>query len=174
MRTIENTKSLNQFLTFFLGDEEYAVTVLKVTEIIGCSALTKVPATPPWIRGVLNLRGAVVPVVDLSVKFGIGPTEITSRTCVVIVEIEHDGEKLVFGVMADAVSQVIDVSAEEVQPPPSFGPRVRVDCIHGMCNSNGRFVMLLDIDRVLASTEILSASTSATDDAEVAHLRAAV
>jgi purine-binding chemotaxis protein CheW len=166
MRTNENTQSLNQFLTFFLGDEEYAVTVLKVTEIIGCSALTKVPGTPTWIRGVLNLRGAVVPVVDLSVKFGIGPTEITPRTCVVIVEIEHDGEKLVLGVMADAVSQVIELGADEIQPPPSFGPRVRVDCIQGMCNSNGRFVVLLDIDRVLSSTEILAAATSVIDEHE--------
>jgi purine-binding chemotaxis protein CheW len=170
MRTIENTQSLNQFLTFFLGDEEYAVTVLKVTEIIGCSALTKVPGTPTWIRGVLNLRGAVVPVVDLSVKFGIGPTEITPRTCVVIIEIEHDGEKLVLGVMADAVSQVIELGADEIQPPPSFGPRVRVDCIQGMCNSNGRFVVLLDIDRVLSATEILAAATSVID--EMDHLEA--
>lgn len=158
MRAIESTKSLNQFLTFYLAEEEYAITILKVTEIIGCSNLTKVPGAPSWIRGVLNLRGAVVPVVDLAVKFAMGSTEITRRTCVVVVEIEHDGERLVLGVMADAVHQVIELGADEIQPRPSFGPRVRVDCIQGMGDSNGRFVVLLDIDRVLSANEILAAS----------------
>ena len=156
--------SENQFLTFFLADEEYAITILKVTEIIECAVLTKVPGTPRWIRGVINLRGAVVPVVDLSVKFGLAPTIITRRTCVVIVEIDHDGERLILGVMADAVNQVIELTPGEIQPPPSFGPKVRVDCIQGMGNSNGRFVVLLDIDRVLSSNDILAATSAAIED----------
>ena len=150
---------MNQYLTFYVAGEEYAVTILKVTEIIECVTLTHVPGTPPWIRGVLNLRGAVVPVVDLAVKFGLAPTELTRRTCVVMVELEHDNERLVLGVMADSVHQVVELTPDQIQPPPSFGPKVRVDCIQGMGGSNGdAFVVLLDIDRVLSSSEILAAS----------------
>lgn len=147
----------NQYLTFWMAGEEYGVTILKVTEILECATLTRVPGTPPWIRGVLNLRGAVVPVVDLAVKFALPPTVITRRTCVVMVELEHESERLILGVMADAVHQVVELGPGEIQPPPSFGPKVRVDCIEGMGNSNGRFVVLLDMDRVLSSNEILEA-----------------
>lgn len=149
---------MNQYLTFYVAGEEYAVTILKVTEIIECVSLTHVPGTPTWIRGVLNLRGAVVPVVDLAVKFGLAPTVLTRRTCVVMVELEHEGERLVLGVMADSVHQVIELGPDQIQPPPSFGPKVRVDCIQGMGNNGSAFVVLLDIDRVLSSSEILAAS----------------
>lgn len=155
---------MNQFLTFYLAEEEYAVTILKVTEILECAVLTKVPGTPVWIRGVINLRGAVVPVVDLAVKFGLAPTSITRRTCVVMVELQHEGDRLVLGVMADAVNQVVELGPDEIQPPPSFGPKVRVDCIQGMGDNNGRFIVLLDIDRVLSSSEILTATTAAIED----------
>jgi purine-binding chemotaxis protein CheW len=166
MQTAES--SFHQYLSFYLAGEEYAVTVLKVTEILECVTLTKVPGTPPWIRGVHNLRGAVVPVVDLAVKFGLPPTVVTRRTCVVMVEIEHDGEALVLGVMADSVHQVVELGPDEIQPPPSFGPKVRVDCIQGMGISNGRFVVLLDIDRVLSATEIIAATTATEDELVVA------
>lgn len=149
---------MNQYLTFYVAGEEYAVTILKVTEIIECVSLTHVPGTPSWIRGVLNLRGAVVPVVDLAVKFGLAPTLLTRRTCVVMVEIEHDAERLVLGVMADSVHQVVELGSDQIQPPPSFGPKVRVDCIEGMGSNGDTFVVLLDIDRVLSSSEILAAS----------------
>ncbi len=149
---------MNQYLTFYVAGEEYAVTILKVTEIIECVSLTHVPGTPPWIRGVLNLRGAVVPVVDLAVKFGLAPTELTRRTCVVMIELEHEEDRLVLGVMADSVHQVVELGPDQIQPPPSFGPRVRVDCIQGMGVSGDAFVVLLDIDRVLSSSEILAAS----------------
>ena len=149
---------MNQYLTFYVAGEEYAVTILKVTEIIECVSLTHVPGTPPWIRGVLNLRGAVVPVVDLAVKFGLDATPLTRRTCVVMVELEHENERLVLGVMADSVNQVVELAPDQIQQPPSFGPKVRVDCIQGMGNHGGAFVVLLDIDRVLSSTEILAAS----------------
>jgi len=111
---------MNQYLTFYVDGEEYAVTILKVTEIIECVSLTYVPGTPPWIRGVLNLRGAVVPVVDLAVKFGLPSTTLTRRTCVVMVEldIEHDGKRMVLGVMADSVNQVVELAPDQIQPPP--------------------------------------------------------
>ena len=159
---------MNQYLTFYVAGEEYAVTILKVTEIIECVSLTHVPGTPSWIRGVLNLRGAVVPVVDLAVKFGLPETKLTRRTCVVMVEIEHDGERLVLGVMADSVHQVVELTADQIQPPPSFGPKVRVDCIHGMGVTNDALVVLLDIDRVLSASEILAASLIEDDVVEAA------
>jgi len=169
MQTNEATQSLNQYLTFFLAGEEYAISILQVTEIIECTMLTKVPGTPAWIRGVLNLRGAVVPVVDLATKFGLGPTAVTRRTCVIIVELLVDGERLMMGVMADWVRQVIELGPTEIQSAPSFGPKVRVDCILGMGVNNGKFVVLLDIDRILSSTEVLAAST-ATSGAEAAEV----
>jgi purine-binding chemotaxis protein CheW len=155
---------MNQYLTFFLAGEEYAITILKVTEILECAVLTKVPGAPAWVRGVINLRGAVVPVMDLGVKFGIGPTEITRRTCVVVVEVQNDQERLVLGVMADAVHQVVELGPDQIQPPPSFGPKVRVDCIEGMGDSNGKFVVLLDIDRVLSLSEILAAAEATSEE----------
>jgi purine-binding chemotaxis protein CheW len=144
---------MNQYLSFHVAGEEYAVSILKVTEIIESVTLTHVPSTPSWIRGVLNLRGAVVPVVDLAVKFGLAPTVLTRRTCVVIVELEH-----VLGMMADSVHHVVEHRSDQIQPPPSFGRKVRVDCIEGMCENSGASVVLLDIDRVLSSSEILAAS----------------
>ncbi len=158
------TKTVDQYLTFFIGGEEYAVSILQVTDIIECGAVTKVPGAPSWIRGVHNLRGAVVPVVDLAVKFGLAPTEITRRTCIVIVEVRIDDVRLVMGVMAESVHQVIDLTAAQIQPPPAFGPRVRIDCLLGMCAGEGKFVLLLDIERVLSSHELLAASSVADED----------
>ena len=152
---------MNQYLTFYVAGEEYAVTILKVTEIIECVSLTHVPGTPSWIRGVLNLRGAVVPVVDLAVKFGLAPAELTRRTCVVMIELEHEEDRHVLGVMADSVHQVVELGPDQIQPPPSFGPKVRVDCIQGMGVSGDAFVVLLDIDRVLSSNEIVAAEVAA-------------
>lgn len=146
-----------QYLTFFIAGEEYAIGILRVTEIIECGAMTKVPSTPQWIRGVLNLRGAVVPVVDLAVKFGLDTTELTARTCVVVMEMQFGDERVAMGVMADAVNQVVELSDADIQPAPPFGPKVRVDYLLGMGRSGEKFVLLLDIDRVLAASEILAA-----------------
>ena len=154
----------DQYLTFFLAGEEYAITILQVTDIIECGAVTRVPGTPAWIRGVHNLRGTVVPVIDLAIKFGLSPTEVTRRTCIVIVELKADDETLIMGVMADSVHQVVDFTAEQIQPAPAFGPRVHVDCLLGMASSNGKFVLLLDIDRVFSSDEIVAAGSTVVPD----------
>jgi purine-binding chemotaxis protein CheW len=161
------SQSLDQFLTFFVADEEYAISVLKVTEIIECGALTKVPGAPAWIRGVINLRGSVVPVVDLAIKFGLPATVITPRTCVVVVEIRAEDERLVLGVMADAVHQVFDIQPGDIQPSPAFGVRVRVDCILGMGSVSGKFVVILDIDHILSSNDLLAATAVAGEEATV-------
>ncbi len=153
-----------QYLTFRLGGEEYAVGILQVREILRFEEITRVPAAPPSIRGVLNLRGAVVPVVDLALKFGLPETVVTPRTCIVIVEVEMEGEPTVMGVLADAVSQVIELGPGDVEPPPSFGTRVRIDFLKGMARQGSRFALLLDIDRLLA-TEVVTAAEALDDSA---------
>src|SRR5574341_1266385 len=121
------TADPRQYLGLFIADEEYGIGILRVKEILQYEAITRVPGTPPGIRGVINVRGSVVPVVDLAVRFGLPETAVTKRTCIVIVETELDGQPAVMGVMADAVSQVVELGPDDVQPPPRFGTRVRVD-----------------------------------------------
>jgi purine-binding chemotaxis protein CheW len=149
-----------QFLTFFLVGEEYAIPILKVREIIEYDTVTVVPSTPPWIRGVINLRGTVVPVVDLAVKFGMPPTQPTKLTCNVVVEVEYEGQKTTTGIMADSVSQVVKLRPSDIETVPSFGTKIRVDYLLGMGKAGRKFVLLLDIDRALASTEIIAAKDS--------------
>ena len=151
-----NTESnqQTQHLTFHLAGEEYAVGILKVKEIIEYGTLTVVPQSPPSVRGVINLRGNVVPVVDLAIKFGMAQSPITNRTCIVIVEVALDGEQSVMGVIADSVSQVIDLPADEILPPPAFGTRIKADFLKGMAKADKKFFLILDIDKVLATDEL--------------------
>lgn len=143
-----------QYLTFSMAGEEYAVNILKVKEIIEYDTLTKVPGTPPAIRGVINLRGNVVPVVDLALRFGLTPNPITKRSCIVIVEAELGGERAVMGVLADSVSEVLALASSDIEPPPAFGTRVKVDLLAGMGKIGKKFVLLLDIDRVLGGLDL--------------------
>jgi purine-binding chemotaxis protein CheW len=165
-----------QFLTFLLGGEMYAVGILRIKEIIEFGALTAVPMMPTFIRGVINLRGAVVPVVDLNARFGGGPTKIGRRTCIVIIEIEADGESQVVGVLVDAVNEVLDIADADIEPAPSFGTQIRPDFVAGMGKVAGNFVILLDLGRVLAVDELASVVASAgaggltsAGDAPVTH-----
>ena len=165
----------DQYLTFFMAGEEYAITILQVTDIIECGVVTRVPGTPLWIRGVHNLRGTVVPVIDLAIKFGLPATEITRRTCVVIVELRIDDEAVVMGVMADSVHQVVDFTPEQIQPAPSFGPRIRASYLRGMASSNNaKFVLLLDIDRIFSSDEILVVGSTAVSEIPAEELAVVV
>ena len=163
-----------QYLTFFMRGEEYAVGILRVKEIIEYEAVTRVPATPPHVRGVINLRGAVMPVVDLASKFGHGETVPARTTCIVVVETRlGDSQDLIrVGILADAVSEVVDIPGEAIEPPPSFGTHVRVDFLTGMGKLDGRLVLVLDIDRVLSPVEIAEAIEAINNDAaaEVAQL----
>ena len=151
-----------QFLTFMLGQEQYAVGILHIKEIIEYGSLATVPMMPDCVRGVINLRGAVVPVLDLSARFGRAVSSIGKRSCIVIVEVgEGDGEvdaqrqpKQVLGMLVDAVNAVVDINATDIEPAPSFGTRIRPDFIAGMGKCGGKFVVLLDIEHVLASEEI--------------------
>ena len=143
-----------QYLTFFIRGEEYAVGILRVKEIIEYETVTRVPAVPPHVRGVINLRGAVLPVVDLAAKFGSPETDVTRTTCIVIVETQLRDEIVVAGIMTDAVSEVVDLGADQIEPPPPFGTGVRVDFLVGMGKLDGRLVLILDIDRVLSPVEL--------------------
>jgi purine-binding chemotaxis protein CheW len=147
-----------QYLTFFLADEEYAVNIQKVKEIIEYATVTKVPKVPRWIRGVINLRGNVVPVVDLALRFGLQERPVAKTTCIVIVEIHQDTESTVMGVIADAVNQVIALTAEDIEQPPAFGTRVRLEYLDGMGKLGKKFALILNIDRVLSAAELLTVS----------------
>jgi purine-binding chemotaxis protein CheW len=148
-----------QYLTFFLEDEEYAISIQRVKEIIEYTAVTKVPKVPEWIHGVINLRGSVVPVVDLAVRFGLEERAVTKTTCIVIVEVEQDSERTVMGVIADAVNQVIDLARKDIEEPPAFGTRVRLEYLFGMGKLGKKFALILNIDRVLSTAELLTIST---------------
>jgi purine-binding chemotaxis protein CheW len=167
MSSITEAES-TQYLTFALADEEYAIGVLRVKEIIKHEAITRVPGTPPWVRGVVNLRGGAVPVVDLAVKFGLSERIVTPRTCIVVVETTLNGEEAIIGLMADSVSQVLDIPAAQVQTAPAFGTKVRVEYLKGMGVVGTKFVLMLDVDRVLSTDELIAATGSETATLELA------
>jgi purine-binding chemotaxis protein CheW len=146
--------SPSQYLTFALGGEMFAVGILNVKEIIEYGNLTEIPMMPAFIRGVINLRGSVVPVIDLSARFGGKSTEVSRRTCIVIVEVSDEETRHDIGIMVDAVSEVLDIPGREIEPPPSFGARIRADFIYGMGKVAGKFVIILNIDKVLSVEEI--------------------
>lgn len=140
----------NQYLTFTVGNELLGIGILAVKEIIEYQGVTSVPLMPAAVRGVINLRGAVVPVVDLSARLGRGPAEVNRRSCIIIVELELDGEALVVGALVDTVNQVLELAPSEIEPTPSFGAKIRRDFIRGIGKIGGKFVVLLDVQHVLA------------------------
>ena len=142
------------YLAFRLAGEVYAIDILRIREIIEYTPPTTVPMMPPSLRGVINLRGAVVPVIDLAVRFGREATGVGKRTCFVIVEVEHEGATHVLGLMVDGVNAVMEIGAADIEPPPSFGTRVNAEFIAGMARVDGRFVIILDIARVLSIEEM--------------------
>jgi len=143
-----------QYLTFLLGKEMFAFDILGIKEIIEYGELTNVPMMPEFIRGVINLRGAVVPVVDLSARFGRAVSMVTRRSCIVIIEVESEGERQDIGVMVDSVSEVLEIPAADIEPAPSFGVKIRAEFISGMGKVKDRFVIILNADKVLSVNEL--------------------
>jgi purine-binding chemotaxis protein CheW len=139
-----------QFLTFKLEEELFALDIAKVREVLDFTTITKVPRTPGYLRGVINLRGSVVPVVDLRLKFGKSAAQPTVNTCVIIVEVELGGEKVVMGALADAVQEVLDLEPDQIEPAPRLGSKFDTDIIRGMGKHGDQFIIILDIDRVFA------------------------
>ncbi len=158
-----------QYLTFRIAGETYAIGVLQVKEILCFETITQVPSTPRSVRGVINLRGSVVPVVDLAVKFGLPESPITRLSCIVIVEVDLDGEQTVMGVMTDSVSQVVEFLPSDIEPPPPFGTNVQTNHLVGMGSDDDKFVLILDIDEVLTAEELVTASDLATDEETTAE-----
>lgn len=145
---------VNQYLSFVLGGETYGVSILVIKEILEYNEPTIVPMMPSFIRGVINLRGSVVPVVNLSIRLGKSTTEIAKRTCVVIIEVKHEGETMEVGVVVDAVNEVMDIAPDNIDSAPNFGVNIRTDFIQGMGRVDGKFVVLLNIDHVLSIKEL--------------------
>jgi purine-binding chemotaxis protein CheW len=166
MHTPSDAAGVTQLLTFQLAGEVYALDLLRVREIIQYQAPTRVPHAPPAVRGVMNLRGSVLPVVDLAVVFRLPPGEVTRRTCVVVVEVRREeGDTLVVGIVADRVEQVIDVPAGAVEPPPSFGTQVRRRHLAGLARLGEAFALVLDVDGILVEGEMEDALAAAAEDA---------
>jgi purine-binding chemotaxis protein CheW len=143
-----------QYLTFKLGDEVYATDVSKVREVLDFTTITKIPRTPDFMSGVINLRGNVVPVVDLRLCFEMSKTEKTVNTCIVVVEMLLEGECTIIGALADSVEEVIDLEPDQIQPPPRIGTQIRTDFIKGMGKREAQFIMILDMDRVFSAEEL--------------------
>ena len=162
----------SQFLTFTLDEERYAVEIAKVREVLEFTAVNRVPRTPEFMRGMINLRGNIVPVIDLRLKLGLSRTERTVDTCVIITEVEMDGESVVLGALADSVQEVIDLLPADISPAPKIGTRLRTEFIRGMGKRDDKFIIILDIDKVFSSDE-LTAAQEMTVDAQTME-RAAV
>ena len=152
----QQESTAGQYLTFIIAGEEYAASILKVREVLEYDTVTAVPNTPVWIRGVVNVRGSVLPVVDLGVKFGLPASTISRFSCIVITEVQSDGEKMTLGVLADAVSRVIDFTPEEIEAPPAFGTRVKIEYLLGLGAIGKKFCQILDIDKVLSADELIA------------------
>ena len=143
-----------KYLTFILADEEYGIGILKIKEIIGMMPVTTVPQTPDFVKGVINLRGKVIPVMDLRLRFGMDAIDYTERTCIIVVEIEGSTGTIQIGIVVDSVSEVLNIKGEDIEDTPTFGTKLNTDYILGMAKMEGGVKILLDIDRVLSEGEI--------------------
>jgi purine-binding chemotaxis protein CheW len=148
------TEKEGKYLTFSLSDEEYGIGILKIKEIIGMMPITSVPRTPKFVRGVINLRGKVIPVIDLRIRFCMEEKKYNDRTCIVVVEIESHGTEMVIGIVVDSVSEVLNIKSEEIEETPEFGTTLNTEYIIGMATMEGGVKILLDIDAVLSSEEL--------------------
>src|SRR5579862_6419557 len=149
-----------QYLTFKLGNEVFGIDVAKVREVLDFTTITEIPRTPEFMSGVINLRGSVVPVVDLRLCFQMSKTERTRNTCIVVVEVLLDGEPTVIGALADSVEEVIDLEPDQIQPAPRIGTQIRTDFIKGMGKRDNNFIMILEIDRVFSAEELSAVQAS--------------
>jgi purine-binding chemotaxis protein CheW len=154
------TVKTGKYLTFTLDDETYGIGILKVKEIIGMLPVTSVPRTPDFVKGVINLRGKVIPVTDLRLKFGMDAMAYTDRTCIIVVEIDTNDATVLIGIVVDAVSEVLNIKEEEIEKTPDFGTRLNTEYILGMAKMGGGVKILLDIDRILSTGEIETLKTA--------------
>lgn len=144
-----------QYLTYRLEDEVFAVDVAKVREILDYTPATKIPGTPDFISGIINVRGSVIPVVNMRIKFGLPNTEKTVNTCIVVMEIGNDEEKTILGALVDSVQEVFELEAAMIEPPPKMGTRLKTEYIKGIGKRNNELIIILDIDRVFSNSELM-------------------
>ena len=152
--SVASISETSQYLTFKLEDEAFALDIGKVREVLDFTTIAKVPQTPDFMLGVINLRGTVVPVVDMRIKFEMNRTQKTVNTCIIIVEIEIDGETNVLGALVDAVQEVMDLDPDQIEPPPRIGTRLNTKFIKGMGKRDDQFTIILDIDKVFSANEL--------------------
>lgn len=152
--SVMDATETTQFLTFILDDEVFAVNITQVREVLDFTTITKVPRTPEFLIGVINLRGAVIPVVDMRKKFGIEGADRTVNSCIVIMEISLDGESTVLGALVDSVQEVLDLEADQIEPAPRIGTRLKTEFIHGMGKRDDEFIIILDINKVFSVDEL--------------------
>lgn len=168
----ENTETMDQaiktvvekegkYLTFTMASEEYGIGILKIKEIIGMMPITTVPKTPEFVKGVINLRGKVIPVIDLRLRFGIDAIDYTERTCIIVVEVHGSAGTVQIGIVVDAVSEVLNINGEDIEKTPTFGSKLNTDYILGMAKIEGGVKLLLDIDKVLNEQEIAALEKAA-------------
>lgn len=157
---VETITEVRQYLTFKLGEDVFALDVEKVREVLDYTSITRIPRTPEFMRGVINLRGSVVPVVDLRLAFGMPATEKTVNTCIVVTEVSMEGENVVLGALADSVEEVIDLEPDQIQPGPKLGTSVNTDFVRGMGRRESGFIVILDIDRVFAEDQLAAIKAS--------------
>jgi purine-binding chemotaxis protein CheW len=154
--SVSSINGTRQYLTFQLGEEVFAIDVANVREILEFNSVTRVPRSPEYMRGVINLRGSVVPVFDMRLKFGMDRTERTINTCIVVVEVSYEGEDIIIGALVDSVQEVFELEADQIEPAPKIGTHLRTEFIKGMGKKDEMFIIILDIDKVFSVEEITS------------------
>lgn len=170
----ENLSNINSYLSFKLGEEEFAAHVGKVLNILEMTRITEVPKAPEYMKGVINLRGTVLPVIDTRMKFGMEPTEYTANTCIVVLDIEVDNETIHIGALVDAVQAVLEIDRNKIMPPPSIGSKYRSEFIEGVANIDEKFIMILDMDAVFSTEDVTSLKTKTEETEEQASIEEVV
>ncbi|MDY0254525.1 MAG: chemotaxis protein CheW [Tenuifilaceae bacterium] len=161
----DNLSRINSYLSFKLGDEEFAAHVGKVLNILEMTKITEVPKAPVYMKGVINLRGTVLPVIDTRIKFGMTPTEYTTNTCIIVLDIDVDGENIQVGALVDAVQAVLEIEKGQIMPPPSIGSKYKSEFIEGVANIDEKFIMILDMDAVFSTEDVTDLLTK-TEETE--------
>jgi purine-binding chemotaxis protein CheW len=168
----EDAKTINSYLTFTLGDETFAANVSKVLNILELTKITKVPKAPSYMKGVINLRGSVLPLIDTRIKFDMEATEYTSNTCILVLEIDLKGEPVQVGALVDSVQEVLELEESQIQPPPSIGVTYRTEFMEGMVKVDEEFIMILNMDLIFSSEELISLKETTDASKKVAEKEA--
>jgi purine-binding chemotaxis protein CheW len=168
--SVTSITDIRQYLTFQLSEEVFALDVSHVREILEFTTVAKVPKTPDYMRGVINLRGSVVPVLDMRLKFGMSITEKTVNTCIIVVEVSFEGENTIIGALVDSVQEVFELEPDQIEPAPRIGTQLKTEFIKGMGKKDDRFIIMLDIDKVFSSEELSMAQGAGTDEQEAVNM----